>query len=248
MEGNPVHVNVGKDLGMNVYVPRLAEHGLETSDALLNMTPDNLWMSALDAFSKARALGDQVILMGTSTGGTLALKLAAEFPDQVFALVLCSPNVRIFDKTASLLSKPWGLQIARKVMGGDYRTLEPDPKTDPYWYNQYRVESLVYLQQLIDETMKASVFERVTQPVYTACYYKDEEHQDQTVSVEAINWMFDNLGTPADQKELVYFPEAGAHVICCDLTSPAWQDVQTGIQGFLKKLITSHQSLSPKVP
>lgn len=235
MEGHPVHVQVGEALGMNVYVPRLVEHGLETRDPLLNMTPDRLWTSTKEALSIALALGDQVIVMGTSTGGTLALKLAAEFPEKVTALVLCSPNVRMYDKSAALLSRPWGLQIARAVMGGDYRVIELDPDIDSYWYSTYRVESLVYLQQLIAETMKASVFQSVNQPVYTGYYYKDEENQDKTVSVEAIRWMFNTLGTPEAQKELTAFPEAGSHVICSDLTSGSWEDVQAGILSFLKE-------------
>jgi len=236
-EGNPVHVNFGKSLGMNVYVPRLAEHGLITDDALLNMTPDRMWESAKDALVLARALGDKVIIMGTSTGGTLALALAAQFPDKVDGLIMFSPNVKIYDKTASLLGKPWGLQIARAVMGGDYRVLEPDPETDAYWYNKYRVESLVYLQQLIDVTMTSKVFKKVTQPIFVAYYYKDEEHQDNTVSTKAIEWMFDNMGTAPDKKQIQAFPEAGAHVICNSLTSDSWLEVQNAAIAFARDIM-----------
>lgn len=236
-EGNPVHVNFGKTLGMNVYVPRLAGHGLITEDALLDMTPDGLWESAKDALIMARALGDKVIVMGTSTGGTLALAMAAQFPDLVDGLIMFSPNVKIYDKTASLLGKPWGLQIARAVMGGDHRVLEPDAETDDYWYNKYRVESLVYLQQLIDATMTAKVFNKVTQPIFVGYYYKDEEHQDNTVSTKAIEWMFDNLGTTVENKQIQAFPEAGAHVICNSLTSDSWLDVQNAAIAFARDIM-----------
>lgn len=241
-EGNPVHVNFGKTLGMNVYVPRLAEHGLITEDALLDMTPDRLWESAKDALIMARALGDKVLIMGTSTGGTLALALAARFPDMVDGLIMFSPNVKIYDKTASLLGKPWGLQIARAVMGGDYRVLEPDEETDPFWYNKYRVESLVYLQQLLDATMSAKEFAKVTQPVFVGYYYKDEEHQDNTVSTKAIEWMYDNLGTSPEMKQIQAFPEAGAHVICNNLTSENWIDVLNASIEFAKEIIKIPES------
>lgn len=234
-EGDPVHRNVAKQLSMNLYAPRLAEHGLITDDALLNMTPDRLWESAKQALVIARALGTKVILMGTSTGGTLALMLAAEFPDLVDGLILLSPNIRLFDKTAALLDKPWGLQIARAVMGGNYRILEPDPETDPYWYNKYRVEGLVYLQQLIDKTMKAKEFAKVKQAVFVGYYYKDEENQDQTVSVNAIHWMFDNLGTPDELKYSRAFPEAGAHVIGNSLTSRSWKEVEEASINFIQE-------------
>jgi len=225
MEGNPIHRSFANEFGMNAYIPRLAEHGLVTENALLNMTPDALWESAKLAFVQAKALGNEVIIMGTSTGGTLGLMLAAHYKEDVAGLLLYSPNVRIYDKTAGLLDRPWGLQIVRLVMGGDYRVLEEDPETDPYWYNTYRVESLIYLQQLIRHSMKASVFSQVSCPVFTGYYFKDEDNQDNTVSVSAINWMFDQLATPTNQKVEMAFPEAGAHVIACDLTSGQWQDV-----------------------
>ncbi len=232
-EGNPSHVDLAKAFGMNIYIPRLAEHGLVTDDALLNMTPDNLWNSAKEALVIAKALGRKVILMGTSTGGTLALQMAADYPDAIAALILYSPNVKIANKASWLLARPFGLQIGRKVMGGKYRKLGVDPKTDPYWYNTYRVEATVYLQQLVEKTMKAKVFKAVTQPVFVGYYFKDEEHQDNTVSVPAILWMYENLGTPAGKKEAVAFPDAGAHVIGCDLTNPNWREVYQKTADFL---------------
>jgi pimeloyl-ACP methyl ester carboxylesterase len=233
-EGNPTHVDLARAFGMNVYIPRLAEHGLVTDDALLNMTPDNLWNSAKDALVVAKALGRKVILMGTSTGGTLALQMAADYPDLVAGLILYSPNVRIANKASWLLARPLGLQIGRMVVGGKYRKLEPDPKTDPYWYNTYRVESLVYLEKFIEKTMKPRVFRKVGQPVFLGYYYRDKEHQDNTVSVKAELWMFDKLGTPQDQKEAMAFPDAGAHVIGCDLTNPNWKEVYYASFDFLK--------------
>jgi esterase/lipase len=234
MEGSPTHVNIGKAFGMNTYIPRLAEHGLVSEDALLNMTPDNLWKSAKEALVVAKALGRKVILMGTSTGGTLALQMAADFPEDVAALILYSPNVKIANKASWLLARPFGLQIGRMVMGGKHRVLEPDPKTDAYWYNTYRVEATVYLQMLVEKTMKAKVFEKVTQPVFVGYYYLDEEHQDGTVSVPAILWMYENLGTSPEKKEAVAFPDAGAHVIGCDLTNPNWVKVYDATVDFLK--------------
>jgi pimeloyl-ACP methyl ester carboxylesterase len=237
MEGSPTHKNLGKAFGMNVYVPRLAEHGLVTEDALLNMTPENLWNSALEALVLAKALGRKVIVMGTSTGGTLALQMAADFPEDVEALILYSPNVRIAAAGVWLLARPLGLQLARMMTGGKYRILPEDPKTDAYWYRKYRVEGVVYLQKLTEKTMKVKTFEAVRQPVFTGYYYKDKENQDQTVKVDAILWMTEHLGTPADKKVTVCFPDAGAHVIGCELTNPNWMKVYDATADYLKNTI-----------
>jgi esterase/lipase len=234
-EGNPTHVNLGKAFGMNTYIPRLAAHGLNTADQLLDMTPDNLWNSAKDALVLAKAMGKKVILMGTSTGGTLALQMAADYPDDIAAIILYSPNVKIANKAAGLLAGPFGLQLGRMISHGKYRVLKSDPKTDPYWYNTYRVEGVVYLQMLLNKTMKAKVFAEVKQPVFVGYYYKDEQHQDQTVSVKAILWMYENLGTSPDKKVKQAFPDAGDHVIGCHLTNPNWMKVYTATEDFLTK-------------
>ncbi len=94
--------------------------------------------------------------MSTSTGGTLALQLAADFPEYVDGLILYSPNIRINNNAAFLLSKPWGLQIGRKVAGGTHRIVtndDFDSKVCQYWNCKYSVEAMVFLQQLVDETM-----------------------------------------------------------------------------------------------
>jgi hypothetical protein len=41
-EGDPVHRNIAKEFGCNLYLSRLAEHGIDTSEQLLNLTADNL--------------------------------------------------------------------------------------------------------------------------------------------------------------------------------------------------------------
>ena len=51
----------------------------------------------------------------------MALVLAAEYPQETFAIINMSPNIAINDPAAFLLNDPWGLQIARTVMGGNYR-------------------------------------------------------------------------------------------------------------------------------
>lgn len=108
-EGYPTHQQFAKQFGMNAYIPRLADHGIKTEDCLLNMTPDALYESAKEALSASRILGKKTIIMGTSTGGTLALKLAAEFPDLVHGLMLLSPNIAINNPAAFMLS---GLGLA----------------------------------------------------------------------------------------------------------------------------------------
>jgi len=227
-EGEPTHRNFAKHFGMNAYIPRLADHGLISNDPLLNMTPGNLYKSAKEALVLARKLGKKVIIMGTSTGGTLALKLAADFPEMVDGLILLSPNIRINNSKAFLLSGPWGLQIARENYHSKYRVTNSNSDCEEcrYWNCKYRLEATVYLQQLIDATMNRKTFSKVKAPLFAGYYYKDETHQDPVVRVDAILDMFEQVSTPDSQKRKQAFPDAGVHVIGCSLFSGAAEEVQ----------------------
>lgn len=228
-EGSPVHTDFVRRYGMNLYAPLLASHGIDTTEALIDMTPDRLYDSAKEALVAARSLGDKVILMGTSTGGTLMLKLAADFPELTEGLILLSPNIEINNPAAFLLSKPWGLQVARSFYKGKYRETNTDKNSEDcrYWNCKYRLEATVYLQQLVEATMNKKTFSKINKPVFLGYYYKDKENQDQVVRVDAMLQMFDDLSTPEDLKQKVAFPEAGSHPIGSKLFSKAWKDVET---------------------
>jgi pimeloyl-ACP methyl ester carboxylesterase len=238
-EGFPVNEDFPARYGCNAYLARLASHGLVTDEALLDMTPARLYESAKQALVISGQLGKKIIIMGTSTGGTLALKLAADFPEMVYGLILYSPNVQIKSKASVLLSKPWGLQIARLNFGGKYRDLSTGGTEEfcKYWYCRYRAEGPVYLQQLLDATMKKNVFLAVKCPLFVGYYYKDEQNQDQTVEVKAALEMFDQVGTPESAKLAQPFPEAGSHVIACDLTTKGFGEVAIATNKFAEEIL-----------
>jgi len=244
MEGDPVHRRFAKTFGCNLYLARLADHGVDTTEALLTMTADRLWGSAKEALAIGKQLGNKVILVSCSTGGTLALKLAAEYPDKVDALINLSPNIALRSGTAFILNNPWGLQIARKVLGGNYNISDDNEEKAKYWNSKYRVEALPQLEELVETTMKPETFKRVRQPTLTMYYYKDEEHQDPQVSVPAILKMNEALATPAAEKQLVNFPNAGAHVLGSPLTS---KDVD-GVYGAMEKFATDILHMNKVTP
>jgi pimeloyl-ACP methyl ester carboxylesterase len=244
MEGDPVHKRFAKALGCNLYLARLADHGLDTTDALINMTPDRLWASAKQALAIGKQLGDKVILVSCSTGSTLALKLAAEFPQDVDALINLSPNIAINNGAAFLLNGPWGLYIARAVMGGKYSGSEEAAPTErsQYWYTLYRLEGAVQLEELIETTMLPETFEKIHQPSLTLYYYKNEKEQDPEVKVSAMLEMNEELATPDSLKQAVAIPEAGVHVIASGLRSEAVDKVYNTMLTFAHDKLGINQS------
>ena len=236
-EGDPVHRDIARQFGCNLYLSRLAEHGIDTPDALVRLTADKYWESAKEALAIGEQLGNKVILVGTSTGGTLALKLAAQYP-QIHALVLLSPNVAINDPNAWLLNNPWGLQIARLVTGSKY--IDPEDKRPvyrQYWSAPYRLEAAVNLEELVETSMNKATFEKVKQPTLLLYYYKDKVHQDSVVKVEAALKMFDELGTPAGQKRAVAMPNTGNHVMGSWIKSHDVAGVEREIARFMQEIL-----------
>jgi pimeloyl-ACP methyl ester carboxylesterase len=237
-EGDPVHKDLARKFKCNLYLSRLAEHGIDTSDAMVNLTVDKYWESAKEALAIGKQLGDTVILVGCSTGGTLALKLAAEYPD-IRALILLSPNIAINDPNAWLANNPWGLQIARMVLGSKFVDSKKDSSDlyRQYWYYHYRLESVVALEELLESSMNKQTFQKVKQPTLLLYYYKDEVHQDSTVKVSAMKEMFSQLGTPSDLKRSLAMPATGDHVISSYIKSKDVEGVERECERFLREIV-----------
>lgn len=232
-EGAPMHTNVARMFGCNLYLSRLAEHGIDTIDALANLTADKYWESAKEALAIGKQLGNKVILMGTSTGGSNALQLAATYPGDVAALILLSPNIAINDPDAWILNNHWGGQIANLILGSKYNTAKDDrPLYKRYWNYKYRLEAAVALQEMLETTMLPQTFKKITQPVLMLYYYKDERHQDTVVKVSEMKRMFNELATPL--KKQVAIPGAGDHVIASPFKSKDAVRVQNEISEFIE--------------
>lgn len=235
-EGFPTHRLFAERYGCNLYLARLSDHGIDTTEALLGYSVDRVWRTAVEAYAIGLQMGHEVIIMSTSTGGTLALRLAATYP-RIRGLINFSPNIAINDPAAFLMNNPWGLQIARLVFKGNYRTVESDEVYRRYWYHQYRLEAIAELQELLETTCYKKLFEQVRCPVFNGYYYADEKNQDPVVRVDAILAMHEQLGSALSQKIAVPFPTAGNHVIACDLQSGALTEVFDAVCHFAENVL-----------
>jgi esterase/lipase len=237
-EGDPVHKDLAKKHNANLYLSRLAEHGIDRGDSnLIGLTAEDYEASAEKALQIAEKLGDEVIVIGTSAGGMLALHVASGHPE-IKALILYSPCIKLFDRAAVILDKPWGLQMARMVTGEPVKRFKPESQAHAnYWQLNYRIEALVVLQNLISNTMKPDVFSKIKCPVFLGYYYKNETEQDSTVSVPAMLNMFSELGTPEELRVSKAFPDAGAHVIGSYIRSKDWQSVEDETERFLADIL-----------
>lgn len=236
MEGAPIHQEFARRYGMNLYLPLLAGHGRDDKDSFRDLTPKDLIESAKEALAIGKLLGEHVIVMATSTGCTLATYLAAENPGLVDALIFYAPNIDLYSKLSNVLTLPWGLNIGQMVEG-KYRSWPASEAIKRYWTTTYRLEGVVCLRHLIDQTMTPEVFQKIEQPLFVGYYYKNEEAHDKVISIEAIERFYAQVRTPEGQKQLHTFPNVDTHVAPSAVQSKDVEDVRTRTFRFADEVL-----------
>lgn len=236
-EGNPVHRKIADFLGANLFLSRLQEHGIKSDLPLQNLTEEKLLASARFALAIGKKIGKKIWIMGTSTGGALALYLAAQpsFRKNIAGLILYSPLIRFFGIKEKLLQYSLSRKILSCVPGKTYRMEVPHTTfaEDKIWNSTYALQGALALGAFVDHQMHSELFERIDCPVFTGYYYKNRHEQDDVVSVHAIRDMATQLN---GKTQLTNFPHAQTHVICSSLVSKSVQEVIQETRNFLQSV------------
>lgn len=234
-DGYPVNVQIADTLEANIYLSRMAGHGLKPSAALQDFSADAAWQSAKEALVIGHKIGEKVIIMSTSTGGTLALKLAATYPNSVYALINMSPNVEDEVDGAFLLSSPWGYELARLVSFGSEKEIEHQKEIAAQYFDTiYPSRALVDLQVLLSTSMDEETFRRVRCPVLTMFYYENFIEEDEHVEVEEIPEVHALFSTPEELKKMVQLEKPQNHFMGSAIKSQNTEVVVKEIIEFLR--------------
>ena len=96
VETAPVSQNVAEALGANLFLTRLSGHGT-TGKAMGEATMSEWLDDTLEAVAVGKRLGDKVVLVSASTGGSLSTWAVAQpqLADQITGLVMISPNYAV---------------------------------------------------------------------------------------------------------------------------------------------------------
>ena len=150
-ELSPLIETLADRLNANAYFTRLAGHG-RSDDAMLDGSVERWKQDTLEAYQIGKLLGDKVIVIGTSTGGTL-LTWLSNHNDAIdmHAAIMISPNYGVQSNTAWLVQSGLGLWFA-KLVGGDYRSFTPQNDFHArYWTERYPLDAVVPMLDLVDE-------------------------------------------------------------------------------------------------
>lgn len=150
-EIEPVMSDLGREMAANVYFTRLAGHGRSGPD-MMGATVERWLDDTAEAVAIGARIGRRVVLVGTSTGGTLATWAAArpEARDLVDAVVLISPNFQPADRRSRIILYPWGALVVRYAIGPE-RCFEPlNDDQARHWTTCYPTFALGPMMALVE--------------------------------------------------------------------------------------------------
>jgi len=133
-EIRPLPESVAQALGANVFFTHLTGHG-RGGAALAEATVNDWINDTAEALEIGHALGERVLIIASSTGGTLAA-LAAEHPklkDRMDGVVFISPNFGFRTAGADLLTAPFAQTFVPAVFGEE-QSWSPTSKEHARWW------------------------------------------------------------------------------------------------------------------
>ena len=220
-EIRPVPDRVAEALGANLVYTRMRGHG-RGSDPMMEATASDWMQDTAEALAAGRAVGEQVVVIATSTGATLAAAAALnpELSKDVAAAVFISPNFGLNDPFAWVLTLPAARYWAPLVMGGERVTSSGDTVKDQYWTTRYSWGALAPLAALVRD-VEALDFSEVRIP---ALFRLSDE--DRVVRPDLGHEVAGRWGATALVQVVKMGPEddPSAHVITGDIMSPGQTD------------------------
>lgn len=218
-EIRPVPDDVAKALGANLFFTRLAGHG-RSGAAMATAVPED-WVLDLDeALAIGRRIGSRVLVIATSTGGTLAMLAATDAgrAEGVAGMVLVSPNFRLANPSAQfLLDAPW-IESWGDAVAGAERSFEPQNAEHGRWWTTAYPTSALYPMGALMRAARGNDPGNALVPALFIYTDADKVVDAATTAAIAAGW-----GAPAAtfQPTLTPQDDPWSHVIAGRILSPA---------------------------
>lgn len=214
-EVRPLPDIVAKALGANLYYARLAGHGQD--GAAMAQATVNDWVNDFaEAMAIGRALGERVIVIGTSTGGGLVTWGLTQpaLAENVAGAVFISPNYGVQAAGSGILTAPFGKALANLIIGKE-RSFEPvNALHGSLWTPKYPTDALQPMAGLT-ALAAAQPVEQIKTPALFIYSKTDKVIRPDLVEAIAARW-----GGPHDMLAVEKNDDPYSHVIAGDALSP----------------------------
>lgn len=230
-ETAPLAERVAAALGANLFETRLAGHG-HTEQPMHAVSAEAWLADTAEALAIGARLGDKTVVIGTSTGGTLALAMSGhQSAVTVSDIVVISPNVQPSDGKAAWLTRPAGPLLARLIAGDTRSWQAHNEQQARYWTTSYPIDAAVEVMRLVD-LLQSQLPLRLEQNLLVLL-----SPGDTVVSPEATKEAFERIDAP--RKRLIEISDAGDpsnHVLAGDILSPdSTDDIAAAIVEFVSR-------------
>lgn len=217
-EIRPVPDMLANALGANLVFTRLSGHGRNGAAMAEPSAAD--WMhDTAEALAAARMVGERVIVVSTSTGGTLvaAAALREDLVQDVAGAVFVSPNFALNSPAAGVLTWPAVRWWAPFVAGAERSFETRNEDHARYWTNSYPTVALMPMAALVKH-VDALDLGKATLPALFVISDHDRVVRPSKTRDVAQEW-----GGPTRVEVLVMGEgdDPHNHVIAGDILSPA---------------------------
>ncbi|HET8903259.1 MAG TPA: alpha/beta hydrolase [Saccharospirillum sp.] len=226
----PIPERVAEAIGANYYGARLTGHGLD-GESLGKAQAGDWLKDTAEAWQIARSLGDRVIVISCSTGGTLTTWLAQQpsAQDTLAALVLFAPNFQPRHWASKLFGWPWSGYWMRWLAGDEYGREPAGELNGKYWTSSYPTRVLHELQALVVAVRKSHLESIKTPSLFL--YSED----DQVVNAKYTDRVYEKWGSEVKERIRIEGVEGESnHVFTGDIVAP--HRTETSIEQVLEFL------------
>ncbi|MBP2561095.1 alpha-beta hydrolase superfamily lysophospholipase [Neorhizobium galegae] len=215
-EIRPLPDRVAAAFGANLYFTRLAGHG-RSGDAMGEASLEDWLADFSESLAIGEAIGSRVVVIGTSTGASLATLALADpkIALRISAAVFLSPNYGINSFAALLLTTPVAPQLSRLLLGENRGFTPYNDRHAAHWTIRYPTSALLPMAALVKLSVKSPV-EQVRTPalfLYSSL--------DQVIRPDKVRAVSGRWGGPHEIFDVGRTGDPGNHVIAGDILSPA---------------------------
>ena len=185
-ELNPVIEMLGKELQANIFFTRLKGHG-QDGRALGEATFDDWMIDIEEAIGIGKVIGDNLVLIGCSTGCSLIHTILKESID-IKAVIYVSPNFGPKSFKGQLLRVPGAKLFMPLVFGKEHFFIPKNVEHERCWTTRYPIKALFAIKDSVVAAYKIN-HNKIKVPMLF--WFSDD---DQVVSAKATRKIISKMG------------------------------------------------------